>query len=1097
MTAKRSDPIVDNNTAAFKKDRSEFITSPVDYRRKNALHDRDLRDYLKFSENFKKLVRSGILLSDGRIICSDEQWAQTKEALINKILSTIYGRSKSASPVTKVGRSRTSLGAASSKAEVSPLRRGSGAGRSSSHHLPGRIYETTSQSSDEIWGNMSKNDPGSSKEGAQSRKGSAYSRDGLSKRYSQSVHQTVTGKVVPGKGPSSSGLTSERGQSQQKKSLREHDAINKQRIIDELRRNERKKPGQGKQYQSKEHIKTKIPDGDEKRNEENMNQESTKRATQRDAAILKTLGQSADILNALKSGLGGNVIKAFNEGYYLQPAAAGAESDPLETLLLDLLNRQDRLFRALGERNVAEILGFLDLTPESILVSQKPMYEQYSPHVQMKKMIHDLQSRSVTEEIFYKEAADLVKMMNPAQIVRHIAMCAASAAATRRILKVTSKPVAADRFGLTWSTERPSRDSVASLAVRLVDGAIGQARNVHAYLTAGSQVNLSQLGIGNPDPLVAVPRHISVGVLTIEPYSDEHVSFSDKSTVLRRPLEGGLAVADLKPVLDRPPTPIPDAERVQRKSRERLERIEAESAIIEAKKKARELVKEIRKDSEKRLRRRLKQEGVKHERKLLEDIKRVMLSENSSERLKDRVYTRLADWKAIESERNQHLARVVESISDLVPHVVGAQKDRFIRSISRQMSSIVAMTLKQAQELMQEAIKTTNSQTGPEKMSADEDSDEFESVSSAMLDETLPDDQLEGTEGEQDTFRPRFGDDELHLSQTVAAGGLAAISVKHSEDGGGHKGHSHAPPVSHMKQFFKNRASMPAISTTAESSGAARSQRHSMPAALPECMDPGQLHGRHSFLSVTQPDVKVLPEYRHKTQRQVESVLHEHSAFGRLQQLCASPAGSDDGSVLVSEDLGQPDEELVPTARRRRQPLPAAGEEDDALSELPPTDEDHGRRGAPRTVASVPTALRAPAAAPSAATGKTQSLTSRVMLRCDSDPRLSLRTSTAEVHVDVHEHSAQCDQHQSHHEEAAELQVLESSAFGISAERTVSESGAVGAGPAAAADARRSGSADGGPLTHSDIDSDDEAELRVRHPSGDNLPRTGAPSRYY
>ncbi|KAF0297229.1 hypothetical protein FJT64_005303 [Amphibalanus amphitrite] len=410
------------------------------------------------------------------------------------------------------------------------------------------------------------------------------------------------------------------------------------------------------------------------------------------------------------------------------------------------------------------------------------------------------------------------------------------------------------------------------------------------------------------------------------------------------------------------------------------------------------------------------------------------------------------------------------------------------------------MTLKQAQELMQEAIKTTpNGQTGPEKMSADEDSDEFESVSSAMLDETLPDDQLEGTEGEQDTFRPRFGDDELHLSQTVAAGGLAAISVKHSEDGGGHKGHSHAPPVSHMKQFFKNRASMPAISTRAESSGAARSQRHSMPAALPECMDPGQLHGRHSFLSVTQPDVKALPEYRHKTQRQVESVLHEHSAFGRLQQLCASPVGSDDGSVLVSEDLGQPDEEIVPTARRRRQPLPAAGEEDDALSELPPTDEDHGRRGAPRTVASVPTALRAAAAAPapSAATAKTQSLTSRVMLRCDSDPRLSLRTSTAEVHVDVHEHSAQCDQHQSHHEEAAELQVLESSAFGISAERTVSESGAVGAGPAAAADARRSGSADGGPLTHSDIDSDDEAELRVRHPSGDNLPRTGAPSRYY
>ena len=1104
----------------YRKSSSDFITSPIDHHRRNALQDRELRHYLKYSENFNKLVKAGILLSDGRVVCSDEQWRQTREFIIKKIQASIYERSKSASPDTKLRRSRTSATAVSTNSDTSPSPRpGTRTGRSSSHHLPGNVYDTASKSSDELWGNMSNNaTPGTSKETGTSRRGSAYSRDGSSRRHSQSTHQ-ASGKPVSGKTQSSSGIKNDRGSPQPKKSLREQDSINKQRILDELRKNAKSKVGNDKQHQSKEHVAAKEHGSEENRRqrnadqaEVNVKQDTTNRASQRESVVFRTLEQARDILMAMKDGVGETALRAMTQAATSGNVAQDADTDPLDALFLELLNRQDRLFRALGERNVEEISSFLELVPMSLLLDHRPTFKQYSPHVRLKKMVDDLLSKSVTEDVFFREAAGLVKLMNPTQIVRHIGMCVASMTAPRRILRVISKSVADDRFGLTWLSERPSRDKVMPLASRLVDDAIEQARTVHNYLTRESDVNLSLLGIGSPDPLAAAPRHVSVGDLTIEPYNDEHVSFSTKSVVLRRPLEDGLAVADLKPVLDRPPTPIPDAERVRGKSRERLERLEAESAIMEAKRKARELVQEIRQDSEKRVRRRMKQHGLKHEEKLFEDVKKTMLTESYSEKLKDQVYTRLADWKETESERNRHLARVVESISDLVPHVVGAQRDRFVRSISRQVSSIVAATLKEAQEIMKEAITATRAEANTEADNLDDDSDEFESVSSAFIGDAKPEDQLGESldleQEERDTFKPIFGGDELHLSHNVMASGLAAISVKHREDGHGHEGHSHAPPVSHMKQFFKSRASMPAISALSDSSAAAgRQKRHTMPAALPECMDPSQLHGRHSFLSVTQPDVKTLPEYRHKTQRQVEAVVQEHSVFGRLQQLAGSPPVSDDETELVSEDLGRPDEEIVPKFRRQRQPLPVAevplDEERDSVSELPPTDEDERRRESPRPVASSPVTHQSvdpeesSTLSSSAATTKTQSLTpSRMMLRCDSDPRLSLRTSTAEVHVDVHEHSAFCEHHESHDEAAAELQVLESSAFGINAERTASTSRLAGS-EAVVTGVRRSGSADGGQLMHSDIDSDDETELRVQHPKKDDVVRTGGPSRYY
>lgn len=797
-----------------------------------------------------------------------------------------------------------------------------------------------------------------------------------------------------------------------------------------------------------------------------------------DEARIRQLGESREVVKREKDDVYYNKVmghlRDLEENQFKSKDPQLREGP--DKVYTELWYRQEKLFKALGERSLNDVKEMLAFAPTILQVKPKKIYQDYGPHKMMQQLLNDLVAKKITEHFFFKESAELVKKMGPAQIIEHYRRQEASRHGTRRLLKVSSQP-AIDRFVVAWSAERLGEDRARSVAAQVVADALRHAGTVYSRLMEGSSADLALLGISALDAAADSRQQVDASGVSI---GDDHVHFSDRSVTRPRPLASGQTFSDLKPAFERPATPIPGEERSHVPPLG-LGMSESMQALVE----------EIAYQAEKRLRERLKRDGVRRGKE--DDQVPVSSSlEDSRDKLRQSVLEKLESIRKQVKGDGKHLQDIPESVHELVPPMQGDDRDKFISDMSRVVSEIIGTTLKQAQNIMVEALNTIQGKEVPMTgASYDSEEDMGGAVPETSARGEGAADEKERKYSKSVQFMPVFGGKDLNLDPCVLISSLAAISVKHSSDRLGHEDHGHIPPVSHMKEFFKNRTSMPIISTTSRTPLTER-KRMSLPTVLPECMDSNKMHGRHSFMTVMRPDLKILPEYRSKTQRQVEDVLQDHSLFGRAQEL--SPTISEE-DVLHSEDLDHADDEIAP-GRESRPPAVVESTVDserrDSVAELPAS--GHGLRapaGAPRHAVSMPLkwAEQGDSAggerpSPALKAMQTRSLTaSRMMLRCDSDPRLSLRTSTGELHVDIKNHSMECFDHEAYEEPEEELRRIESSALGITADRTASE-GEVAEHEQTEDVARRSGSADGGAVLHAHaVDSDDETELRVRHPS--------------
>ncbi|KAF0302763.1 hypothetical protein FJT64_025162 [Amphibalanus amphitrite] len=628
--------------------------------------------------------------------------------------------------------------------------------------------------------------------------------------------------------------------------------------------------------------------------------------------------------------------------------------------------------------------------------------------------------------------------MSPSRIIEHHRRQEASKTGSYSLMKVSSQPLI-DRYTISWSAAKLDGDRAREVAERVVTSTLRQAESVYSQLMEGSSADLTLLTIGSLDKLEKkMSEQLKRRRSGTSEVSLDHVHFSERNIVCPRPLESNLQFSELKTVANRPPTPIPSEEHL---------RIVTENQ---------QLVDEITIQSEKFLHEKMKEERISSPKDLAKHMPLTPSLTDTRDRLKTTMMEKLSEMRHHVKKDGKYMSQIPESAMELIPRMDDTRRESFVGDMAKLVSDIIGTTMKQAETIMKDAIQATR-----ENLSKPDGDD------GGKQDDGADDEGTQANKRISQDFKPVFGSQELHVDVNVVDGSLAAYSVRHSAGQTGHEDHGHRPPVSHLRMFFKQRASL-AAPPTAKLVRVDR-KRHSMPATLPTCMDPTQMHGRNSFLSLVKPDLQTVAEFRDKTCSQVEAVLRDHSAFGAVQ--IESPPTSDGED---EELLGPPKEQShLPPALVVSTDAP--GEALDQLTELPA-----GSEHSPRMSPSLPVYRRTPSVAAEPVRPTHSVTASRMLITCDSDPRLSLRTSTAELSVDLHGHSMHCIDHEAEGEPEEELRRLESSALGFGElERTSSEPRVEGS-TAELVPVRRSGSADGGPLLMDRNDSDNELELRVR-----------------
>ena len=848
-----------------------------------------------------------------------------------------------------------------------------------------------------------------------------------------------------------------------RKKLREQEMLRQRRIVQEQRREESRRAlveeqqqKMKQQWQTKNKMKQEV-NHSRKRSVDQIQSDWKHgimvKIMREDESRIRKLGEARDILRKEKDDAYYDKVvghlRQMEEKMLKDKKQLPAGPDKVYT---ELWYRQEKLFRALGERSLQEIKNMLAFTPTILQVKAKKVYQDYPPHRHMQKLLNDLVAGKITEQFFYKESSELVKKMSPSRIIEHHRREEASTSGPLSLMKVSSQPLI-DRFTIAWSAAKLDGERALTVAERVVANTLRQAQSVYSQLMQGSSADLTLLTIGSLDQLQEkvsqqLRERSSSSGTSISLTGLEHVHFSERDIVRPRPLDSGQQFSELKKVLDRPPTPIPSEEHL---------RIITENQ---------QLVDEITLQSEKFLQQKMSKERITSPKDLARRMPPPSSPTSTREKLKRTMMEKLEDLRRQMKKGDKHKTQVSESVLELIPRMDPTHRENFVSDMAKLVSEVIGATMKQAETIMTDAIKATSEGLGKH------DADESEADTTMK-----PPDQTK--EGDTDTdkkssaqaFHPVFGASDLGVNSSVVVGSLAAYSVKHSSGETGHEGHDHRPPVSHMRTFFKQRASLAAPPTTKLIR--VDRKRHSMPATLPICMDPTQMHGRNSFMSLVQPDLKTVAEFRDKTRSQVEAVLRDHSAFGNVT-LEEAPDSDEEEEEVGSTDPSAGRPQLPPALVM---PADAPGEAADTVGEL------LAGPVLPRVTPSMPTYRR-----PSLATGIMQparSLTaSRMLIQCDSDPRLSLRTSTAEIQVDIQQHSHQCPDHDAEAESEDELRKLESSALGFdNVERTSSDTHVERQRSEMVTEvvpARRAGSVDGEPLlVVGGADSDDELELRV------------------
>lgn len=944
--------------------------------------------------------------------------------------------------------------------------------RLSGYRLVENPSSIANRSSDEIWGNYDSPPEHLDNYTSSDFLASTISVSRDAKKREQSIKKNCTA-YIPSKEEKNRAI---------RKKLLEQQMLRNRKIVAQQRREESRKAlveeqqqKMKQQWQTKNHMKQEanharrriIDQGREDRKHGIM-----VKLMREDEERIRQLGESRDIEQREKDdAYYTKVVKSLRE--MEENTTASKASDLLEgpdKVYTELWYRQERLMKALSDRSLSDIKALLAFSPTILQVRTKKIFEEYGPHQNMQKLLNELIADRITEKFFFAEAGELAKQMSPARIIEHYRRTRANNDSTRRLMRVSSQPVI-DRFTISWSAEKPDEDHARTIANRIVSDTMRLAKGVFSRLMQGSSCNLQLLGIGSLDIQAEVQRQRTCSAVSLE---GEHVQFSDRKMEFERPLEPGQHASYLKPVGGRPSTPIP--------SEERLRRVFVMMPAVSGS--SLQLVEEITVQAERQLLQNLQSQGSgKDPAKNMSSTPSMLAAR---EQLRNSVMEKLEKLQKAKTDTSSESEPLdIYSMSE-------KERNHFIKDVSKLVSDMVGSTLAQARGVLKKALSVTHG-----KLSEMLAQGTIEPNDQAMVITPTKQDDPEDNVDKAPDFAPTFGGRRLTLNSSVLLSSLAAVSVQHSEDRLGHEDHTHAPPVSHMAEFIKSRGSLPAIST-APLLGLKMSKRLSMPTTLPECMDSNTMKNRHSFMCVQNPDLQILPEYRDKTQRQVEQVLLDHATFSKAHEL-ASPI-SEECVVIHAEDPEEdpegehePSETIPPAEVTSEQTEEPAYEPKSKFSKLLAKGGLKLPRDHPRSTASMPlpklTALSSSSFGHIPLSHPTCSLTaSRMVLRCDSDPKLSLRTSTAEVSVSIDGHSELCIEHVSEKETPAKLDAVESQALGISADHSTSEKQLVVASPDS--EAHRAGSEE---LTGTGCvtqqaecggqDSEDETELQVRSPS--------------